>query len=93
MEIYKRDYSNERFTCPCCGFVTLVNSSGGHDRCPVCYWEDDLYQLNNPEASDGANEISLKEAQRNFIEIGAAIGNGKAELYKRGAKRSWHRFL
>jgi hypothetical protein len=71
-EYINENYSNERFTCPCCGYVTLVNSSGGHDICPVCYWEDDLYQLNNPEATDGSNENSLKEAQRNFIDIGAS---------------------
>lgn len=51
---------------------TLIHASGGHDICPVFYGENDLYQLKNPEANDGLNEISLKEAQQSLIEIGAS---------------------
>lgn len=27
------------FQCACCGYYSF-------DICPVCYWEDDLYQVN-----------------------------------------------
>ena len=31
-----------KFTCPCCGYLTL-NERGAYDICPVCFWEDDAY--------------------------------------------------
>ena len=31
-----------KFTCPCCGCLTL-NERGAYDICPVCFWEDDAY--------------------------------------------------
>lgn len=33
---------NNKFACPCCGYLTL-DERGGYDICPVCYWEDDAY--------------------------------------------------
>ncbi|HEY5317723.1 MAG TPA: CPCC family cysteine-rich protein, partial [Solirubrobacteraceae bacterium] len=30
-----------RFTCPCCGFLTLPDPErGSYEICPVCFWED-----------------------------------------------------
>ncbi len=37
----------------------------------MCYWEDDPIQLNDPDFESGANTMSLRQAQRNFIEFGA----------------------
>lgn len=38
-----------KFTCPCCGCLTL-DERGGYDICPVCFWEDDAYLvINNGE--------------------------------------------
>ena len=37
----------------------------------MCFWEDDGSQLRWPLSADGANGISLVEAQRNFQRIGA----------------------
>jgi hypothetical protein len=58
--------------CPCCGFLTFGDdSSGTFAICPVCYWEDDQVQLQNPELRGGANAVSLLEARENFREFGA----------------------
>lgn len=63
----------ERYPCPCCGFLTL--SEGSYDTfeiCPVCYWEDDNVQYNNPDFKGGANEESLNEARENYKKFGAS---------------------
>lgn len=45
--------------CPCCG-MTMV---GEYDICPICDWENDPLQLEDPDFSGGANEMSLNEAK------------------------------
>jgi len=62
----------ENFACPCCGFKTFGKQpNGSYDICPVCFWEDDPIQLDDPNYEGGANRVSLKQGQRNFIELGA----------------------
>ena len=62
----------KKFTCPCCGYMTLTESPGSNNICSVCFWKDDLFQINNPTFESGANnEISLKQAQINFLGFGA----------------------
>ena len=53
-----------RHPCPCCGHLTLLTPPGSYDLCPVCRWEDDGGQLRYPLRADGANGISLYDAQR-----------------------------
>jgi hypothetical protein len=61
-----------KFACPCCGYKTFAEQpNGSYDICPVCFWEDDLIQLNDPTYKGGANRVSLKQGQKNFIEFGA----------------------
>jgi len=61
-----------KYKCPCCGFLTLDEQPPGtFEICPVCYWEDDLVQYNDPNYEGGANQISLKQARANFKEFGA----------------------
>lgn len=64
---------NERkkHRCPCCEFKTLDDAPGHFDICPVCYWEDDNIQRDNPNYRGGANNISLNEARQNYKKIGA----------------------
>ncbi|HTL83354.1 MAG TPA: CPCC family cysteine-rich protein [Bacteroidia bacterium] len=58
---------NGKFKCDCCGYFTLPsNEVGYYQMCPVCYWEDDAAQANDPELKRGKNEISLNEARQNF---------------------------
>ena len=61
-----------QYTCPCCGYKTLPEEANGtFNICPVCFWEDDNVQLKDPNYKGGANHVSLKEAQNNFITFGA----------------------
>jgi hypothetical protein len=61
-----------KYTCPCCGYKTLeAQPPGNYDLCPVCFWEDDGVQFDDPDYEGGANEVSLRQAQQNFREFGA----------------------
>lgn len=62
----------DRYPCTCCGLWTLSDpSTASYEICPVCYWESDPVQREDPTYSGGANGISLRQARRNFVEIGA----------------------
>lgn len=64
----------EKFPCPCCGFRTIVDDGtypGSFYICPVCMWEDDDIQFDDPDFAGGANKMSLNVARKNFKEIGA----------------------
>lgn len=61
-----------KFACPCCGYKTFrENPNGSYDICEVCFWEDDPIQLDDPEYEGGANRVSLKQGQKNYMEFGA----------------------
>ena len=62
----------EWHTCPSCGHRTLAYGPGAYEVCSVCHWEDDPAQAERPWSSDGANGISLYQAQQNFSRFGAA---------------------
>lgn len=63
---------NDRYSCPCCGYLTYSEKPpGSFDICPVCYWEDDNVQNDDPTFSGGANDVSLVEAKNNFQRFGA----------------------
>ncbi|KAI9144011.1 cysteine-rich CPCC-domain-containing protein [Paraphysoderma sedebokerense] len=64
------DHSVPLFPCPACGYLTFETAPGSFDICPLCYWEDDIYQLLHPTES-GANKVSLLLAQKNFQKYGA----------------------
>ena len=56
-----------KYKCPCCGYKTLDEEPPGtFDTCPVCFWEDDELQYDNPNYKGGANRVSLNEAKENF---------------------------
>lgn len=60
------------YKCLCCGFLTLSEMPPGtFEICPVCNWEDDAAQAANPSLEWGANQVSLEQARRNFVLIGA----------------------
>ncbi len=64
---------SEGFPCPCCGFLTLDEPANNtYSICPVCYWEDDDLQNNNPDLAGGANKECLKEARCNFKKFKAS---------------------
>ena len=62
-----------KYKCPCCGYYTLSEKAGGSfEICPVCFWEDDRVQLQNPDLAGGANGVSLNEAREQFRKCGAS---------------------
>ena len=62
-----------KYTCRCCGYKTLDEPpDGSYEICPVCYWEDDLVQTEDPDFEGGANRPSLRQAQRNFVDFRAS---------------------
>jgi hypothetical protein len=69
--IYLVTMKPEHVACPCCGYHTL-----GEERqwevCPVCWWEDDPVQFDDPDFRGGANVRSLNEAKDLFRSIGVA---------------------
>ncbi len=72
-----------KYQCPCCGYATFENEpDGNYDICPVCFWEDDPFQAQDPDMSGGANGVSLNEARANFAKFGACeerfVGNVRA---------------
>ena len=57
--------------CPCCGYQTIDPEPGSYDICPICFWEDDIVQNENPDMAGGANSVSLRQAQENYVAFGA----------------------
>ena len=61
-----------KYKCPCCGYYTIPQKPPGTDHiCNVCFWHDDYVQFYDPDFEGGANEASLNQAKKNFIEFGA----------------------
>lgn len=57
----------EKYSCRCCGNLTLdERSSGTFEICSICFWEDDNIQFLNPNYEGGANDISLNNAKENY---------------------------
>lgn len=64
--------NQERAPCPCCGFLTMFGPTRDtYDICPVCRWEDDEVQYDNPDYAGGANHESLNQARANYVKFGA----------------------
>jgi hypothetical protein len=55
--------ADRRFTCPCCGYLSLSEWPGSYDVCKICFWEDDPVQLLDPWLEGGANKPSLRDSQ------------------------------
>ncbi len=64
---------SKRYPCPCCGYLTFSEEPPGtYQVCPVCFWEDDRAQNDNPSLEGGANAVSLTQARANFASFGAS---------------------
>lgn len=58
---------NELYPCPCCGNKT-IGELGNYEICPICEWEDDPVQSEDPDFAGGANSPSLNEARLLFFQ-------------------------
>ena len=62
----------EKFACPCCGYKTFTELSNRYYYiCEVCFWEDDPIQFADLNYESGANQVSLRQGQKNFVKNGA----------------------
>ena len=65
------------FPCPCCGHRTFVQQPpDSWEICPVCFWEDAPGNTSPAESSG----VSLVEAQRNYLRIGACAARWASEV-------------
>ena len=55
-----------KFTCQCCGYKSL-SQQNNYEICKICFWEDDPSQSKFAKMSGGANNLSLIDAQQNYI--------------------------
>ena len=65
---------NGKYSCPCCGKLTLDKPDFGY-ICSECGWEDDFGQNENPDLYGGANYISLNDAKKLYAKYGDRIDN------------------
>ncbi|MDX7998101.1 hypothetical protein FE394_02535 [Xenorhabdus sp. Reich] len=56
---------DSKYNCPCCNNASF-SFFGEYDICPICGWEDDPIQFQDPDYSGGANSMSLNEAKNAF---------------------------
>ena len=56
------------FPCPCCGFKTV---SRPFDVCRICCWRCNPSMTDDPDYTTPSEPVSLRQAQKNFITIGA----------------------
>jgi Cysteine-rich CPCC len=71
------DNKNIKYTCVCCGYKTMYRQDHLWDICPVCFWQSDPVQNTDYDYKGGANRVSLREAQQNFIAFGACEESSK----------------
>ena len=48
--------------CPVCGKYEFQHEDD-YDVCPVCNWENDGLQYDEPDYAGGANDMSLNQAR------------------------------
>ena len=53
---------NDDLKCPVCGQYQF-KERGMFEICPVCDWEDDDCQMEDPDLAGGANDLSLNQAR------------------------------
>ncbi|MFB2539527.1 MULTISPECIES: CPCC family cysteine-rich protein [unclassified Acinetobacter] len=56
---------NNLYPCPCCHHY-IFTELHCFEICPICGWEDDAVQFEDPDYSGGANEESLNEYKLHF---------------------------
>ncbi len=71
-----------QYPCPCCGHVVFRRQPGNHETCPICRWEDDLSQLRFADMVGGVNDVSLLQAQLNYVQFGSCSKRRALEAQK-----------
>lgn len=63
----------KKYPCPCCGFLTLPvpREDALAFICPVCFWENDVFDCDVDQPSDENHGMTLNQARESFQESGA----------------------
>ncbi|MDO5339695.1 MAG: CPCC family cysteine-rich protein [Eubacteriales bacterium] len=61
--------NKKKYLCPCCKKYVFAEGPGSYEICPVCSWEDDKIQAENPDYKGGANKLSLNECIKKFNSV------------------------
>ena len=85
LPLIKKKDEPKKYKCPCCGHFTFEKKERAYDICPVCFWEDDPEQYNNPMMPNGANHVSLATARVNYKHFSAC--DPEMKKYVRGPKK------
>lgn len=61
------------YPCPCCGYLTLPvpKEDAIAFICPVCFWENDVFDPGEDTHSDENGGMTLPEGRANFKQYGA----------------------
>lgn len=62
-----------KYPCPCCGYLTLPYpvSAAVAAICPVCFWENDVFDPGQDTSSDENHGMTLRQGRSNFQALGA----------------------
>lgn len=62
-----------KYPCPCCGYLTFPVSKEDAIAyiCPVCFWENDVFDPGEDDSSDENRGMTLREGRENFRRYGA----------------------
>jgi hypothetical protein len=63
--------------CACCGYFTISEIA---ESCPVCDWEENIYQEEHTDDDDAPNYISLNKAKANFLKYAVKDQNLKEHV-------------
>jgi hypothetical protein len=59
----QRNKTVDTIVCPCCAETTIIDL---FDICPICGWEHNLTQLEDPDFEGGPNNLSLNQTREWF---------------------------
>lgn len=64
---FYRFFHKKQYLCPVCGEY-YFGERNAFEICPVCGWEDDPVQREDPDFEGGANELSLNQYRIKYQE-------------------------
>ena len=56
---------NDKTICPCCK-QHHFQYQDFYESCPICGWQDDLVQRDDPNYPGGANKLSLNQFRKQW---------------------------
>lgn len=62
-----------RYPCPCCGYYTfpVPKEDARAYICPVCFWENDLFDPGEDQPSDENRGETLRQGRADYRKWGA----------------------